>query len=512
MARRSKRTRDRHVILGVLASGPARLTFGVAVLVVVAVSLVSGIQAGTAFVPTPIPDLSNRPTLSRTSERLIAVLQSDQLTPEYVSAIGRITERAERTTSVSRVRSVTNTLILVKDGAKAGATPALGPRSLLPIQLTLAERAQLASTGRLGTGDLISADGRTTAIVAELQPSLPRDKRDRAADEFRSVVDTEAAAAGIGITSWVAGDMYTTIAATDGLHSDYLTIVVLACLLPAALALLILRRRVPVAAVLAAGGAALLLSAVLVVNTIGTEAGALPADHPVAQGNRLVNEQLQGTIPIEVEFSGEPGHFRQPEILARIDALANWLRDEYGVKATGLSSTVRDETGIITGVDSVPPNPDDLQSLLEDTAQFDDATFLPSIVTDDYSRTRLIGSWPDHGADAAASMASRFESIAGVELAETGVIARLTAKVPDVEPATTALGNDLGILGAVAIGLAFVLFLVGHWAKHALGDRQAASGARQSDESDDGESFSLFKRHHHEHHRRHGNGPEPTPT
>lgn len=496
MARQEQRKRDRHVVLSVLASGPARILFGVAVLLILAVVLVGNVEAGTVLIPNPTPDTSGRPALPNTSERLIAVLQSDQLTPEYVSAIGRITARAEKTVSVSRVRSVTNTLVLIKNGSKAGATPAFGPRSVLPLEVTLADRARMASNARLGTGDLISADGRTTAIIAELKPALTPSERDEAAAAFHDAVDTEAAAAGIGITSWVAGDTYTTIAATQGLHSDYFTIVVLACLLPALIALIILRRRVPVAAVLAAGGAALLLSSVFVTNTIGTEAGALAADHPVAQGNRLVNEQLQGTIPIEVEFTGAPDDFKKPEVLARLDALANWLRDEYGVRATGLSSTVRDETGVITGVDSVPPNPEDLDALLDDTAHFDDATFLPSIVTEDYSRTRLIGSWPDHGSDAAASMADRFGTISAAELADTGVVARLSAKVPDVEPATTALANDLAILGIVAIVLAFALFLIGHWAKHALHDRRVAAG---EEEGDDEEPWtSLFKRHHHD--------------
>jgi len=234
---------------------------------------------------------------------------------------------------------------------------------------------------------------------------------------------------------------------------------------------------------------------VLSTNIAATDVGLLPADHPIAQGNRIVDERLHGMIPIEVEFTGRPDDFRKPEVLARLDALANWLRDEYGVKATGLSSTVRDETGVITGVDSVPPNPDDLATLLAATAEFDDGTFLPNIVTDDYSRTRLIGSWPNRGADAVVSMERRFDRIASAELADTGIVARLTAKVPTAEPATEALNNALGILGALAIALAATLGLLGFWARHALHDRERWL-EWDDDADDDGEpeTSSLFAR------------------
>lgn len=496
MARgRHREERSQHLVLRALASAPARLVVGVLVLVVISLALVPGIKATTVAIPHQVADTSGRPALPQSAERLIAVLDSDQLTPEYISAIQRITERAETTQGVARVRSVTNSLVLIKNGLQVGATPPVGPRSVLPLEVPLVERAQMASAARLGSGDLISADGRTTAVVAELQLGQDDEQRARTAEQFEEVVTSEAEAAGIGITSHVAGDTYTANAATEGLRSDYATIVYLACILPALIALALLRGRVPGSAVLAAGGAALLLAAVLSTNIAATDVGLLPADHPIAQGNRIVDERLHGMIPIEVEFTGRPDDFRKPEVLARLDALANWLRDEYGVKATGLSSTVRDETGVITGVDSVPPNPDDLATLLAATAEFDDGTFLPNIVTDDYSRTRLIGSWPNRGADAVVSMERRFDRIASAELADTGIVARLTAKVPTAEPATEALNNALGILGALAIALAATLGLLGFWARHALHDRERWL-EWDDDADDDGEpeTSSLFAR------------------
>jgi hypothetical protein len=280
------------------------------------------------------------------------------------------------------------------------------------------------------------------------------------------------------------------------MRSDLRALLVLAVVAPAAIALVVTRRRVPVGALLAASGAALLLASVLVVNTIGEDAGALPADHPVAVGNRIVDEQLRGIVPIEVEFVGAPGDFRRPEVLARLDALANWLRDQSGVNATGLSSTIRDEAGVITGVDSVPPNPDDLNRLIEDAAAFEGGTFLPTIVNDDFSRTRLIGSWPDRGTAGAEALAANFDRIAGATLAGTGVAARLEAKIPSVASATTNLANLLATLGVLSLVMGAGLALLGLWASHALDDRLAAEGWDPDPGPDDDPKadVSLFAR------------------
>lgn len=113
-----------------------------------------------------------------------------------------------------------------------------------------------------------------------------------------------------------------------------------------------------------------------------------------------------------------------------------------------------DEAGVITGVDSVPPNPEDLDRLLRNTAEFEGGTFLPTIVNDEYSRTWLIGSWPDRGVEGATSLAAKFDRIASATLADTGLVARLEAKVPSVDAATTSLADLLALLGVVALGLA----------------------------------------------------------
>lgn len=465
-------------------------------------------------------------SLSGEGDRLMAVLETGQLTPEYISAVERITERGTDIDGVAGVRSVTNTLVLAKnDPFRPIATPAFGTRSTLPVSLSLPERAQAAAASRLGSSDLISADGKTMSVMAELRPSITRTDRATAARRFRELVDSEVKAAGLPATVYLAGDVYTTAAASDSMRFDLFLLVALAALVPGISLMVALRRRVPVATLLAAGGAALLLAAVFTADTAGVDADPLPPSHPIAQGNALVDARLNGTVPIEVEFAGSADDFRRPEVLQRVDALTNWLRDEYNVQATGLSSTLRGMAGIATGVDSVPPNPADVATLLTEMDAFDGGVLLHSLVNDDYSRTRLIAYWPNNGQTAIAQMAERFDTIAAALLVDTGIAARLTGRAPATRDAPRALADELGGMGALLLVMAATLGLLGGWARHRLA-RNEWYDEHWMDDEPEGEPVSLFTRafhrlelhehhflgHHHHHHAEHDHQGDPLPT
>ncbi len=483
-------------LLRLLASGPARLLFGVLVVAAVTVSLARHLTVETALVPPPVDDQVAAAPLPETGDRLMVVLESDHLTPELISAIERITARTTNIAGVIEVHSVTNTLVLTKLTAiTPTATPAFGTQSRLPVERTLTERTLLAASSRLGSADLISLDGKTMSIIAVLAPDLTTEARGATATEFKQIVDTEIAAAGLPATVHLAGGAVTTMAVADGMRTDLTTLVALAVVLPALLALLVLRRRVPVVALLAGSGAALLLAAVVVANTSGVNSNPVAVDHPVAIGNQIADDHLRGTVPIELEFAGSTGDFRKPEVLARVDALANWLRDEYGVNATGLSSTIRDEAGIITGVDSVPPNPSDIDALIATTHDFDNGELLHRLVNDDFSRTRLIGYRPDRGSGSVEAIARRFDQISVVLLQNTDVAARLVAREPAIEQTPTTMADILGLVGAITLVLAGLLGLLGAWARHRVAVIEGY--AAPIDAVDDSDAASLFSRARH---------------
>lgn len=509
--------------LSIIASGPARLT--VALVLVAALAWLFGSRLAIDLITVPpwLPPAAGG-SLSGGGDRLMAVLETDQLTPEYISAIERITERGADIDGVARVRSVTNTLVLAKnDPFRPIATPAFGTRSTLPVSLSLPERAQAAAASRLGSSDLISPDGKTMSVIAELRPSITGADRVDPAREFRELVDREVKAAGLPATVYLAGDVYTTIAASNSMRFDSYLFVALAVIVPGVAVMVALRRRVPVATLLAAGGAVLLIAAVVTAGTVGVDAAPLPPSHPIAQGNALVDTRLNGTVPIDVEFAGSPDDFRRPEVLQRVDALTNWLRDEYDVQATGLSSTLRGMAGIVTGVDSVPPNPADVATLLTEMDAFDGGVLLHSLVNDDYSRTRLIAYWPNHGQTAIAHMADRFDTIAAALLADTGIAAHLTGRVPATRDAPEALATELGGIGALLLVLAATLGLLGGWARHRLA-RNEWYDEHWMDDEPAVEPASLFARafhrlEHHEHHflrdhhhAEHAHQGDPLPT
>jgi hypothetical protein len=478
------------------ASAPLRLVVGLVLLLAITYRLGQQFEMGINIVPKTAPDTVAAAPLEPQGDRLMAVLETDQLTPEYVSAVERITDQAAAIKGVKLVHSVTNTPVLTREKAFTPlATPAFGTRSRLPIGTSFSERSQLAATSRLGTADLLSADGKTMTIIAELESQVSSPVRAAAADEFSRMMNTEIAAAGLPAQVHLAGDTYTTIAASNGLRTDFYTLFVLACIVPAGLALVALRRRVPVAILLTSGGAALLLSAVFVANTSSSDSSALAATHPIAQGNHVVDEHLHGTVALEIEFAGSAGDFRKPDTLAKVDALANWLRDEYDVHATGLSSTVRDQAGIISGVDSVPPNPDDVTSLIAQTNSFDDGVLLHQLVNDDYSRTRLIAYWPDRGAVALEAMSRRFDALSLALLQDTDMSAHLSGRVPATDAAPTALATDLGVVGVTSLVLAALLGLLGAWARHRL--VLAAGYAADVDDEEEEAKGSLFGRARH---------------
>lgn len=452
--------------LRLFASAPVRLLLAVVVIVVVMRGVGSHLDVEMQPVPALFATGQTAP-IQRPGDPLMVVFESDHLTPEYVSAVERITNLAGAIPGVHEVRSVTNTLVLTRsDTLRPTATPAFGTKSALPLAMTLTERATLAATSRLGSADLISADGRTMAIMADLDSDISPETRAEAARRFNELMTTEVAAAGLPATVHPAGAVYTALAVAESSRSDFRLLVLLASVVPALLLVVALRHRVPAASVLAAGGAVLLVGAGLISTGGAAETNGLAADNPVAVGNAIVDRDLHGHIALEIEFVGSKDDFRQPEVLARVDALASWLRDEYQVNVTGLSSTLRDETAILTGVDVVPPHRESIDDLIDETASFDGGRLLRQLASDDYSQTRLVAYWPDQGNDSLVAMAGRFDRISTAELRGTDVAARLAGRVADVGGAPMSLSQAVAGMGVLALVLAVAASALGAFARH----------------------------------------------
>ena len=284
---------------------------------------------------------------------------------------------------------------------------------------------------------------------------------------------------GLPVDVSFGGEALTAAEATESVRTDLALLVGLACLAPAAIALVLLRRGVPAGAVLAAGGAALLLAAILVNGEPARgRASPLDPDNPVTLANDVADAQLRGVIPVTIDILGGPGAFRRPDVLARMDALTTWLRDEYGVSGVDLPTTLRAEAGAITGVDSIPSNPDDIANLIDQTRRFDDGRLLTSITNEDFSRTRIVAWLPDEDRARLDRLASRLDQISLVVFEDLGIVARFTADVVAPAPARTSLAHDLAILGILGVALGGAVALLTLRDRHLHEERHRARHRR----------------------------------
>ncbi len=439
---------------------PIGLVIGVVVLCTGAWWLAAGLRVQTVTLPVDLhetgPDIIADP-----GPTVFVVLETDGLSDEVIGLVETITDRSAAVPGVTRVESITDVGVLATTPAgEVISTPAFGSASQLDPSLDLEARRQRAAAGRLGTAGLLDARGTHLLIAAEIDAGLDQDRQAEVAESFRSGATAATADAGPSVDTMFGGEALTTVAATDDVRADLFLLVGLACVAPACIGLVVLRRRVPAGALLAAGGAALLLASILVGGeAVRGRSAPVEPDHPVMIANEVADRDLRGTVPVAIDIVGAPGSFRRPDVLARMDALTTWLRDEYGVSGVDLATTLRAETGAVTGVDSIPASPEDIATLLAVTSGFDDGRFLSPITNDDYSRTRIVAWLPDEGRSRLTELAGRLDRISDVVFADLGIAARFKADVVSPAPTRELLADDLALLGllAVAVGAAVAL-------------------------------------------------------
>jgi hypothetical protein len=511
---------------------PLGLVVAVAMVAGTAWWLAGGLRVRTATVPVEAPADPGAGAIPERGMQAFAIIRSDTPDEDVVELVDSVTTQSSSVQGVRAVESVTNVGVLVSspDGALT-TTPAFGSRSELDATVGLEARVKRAADGLLGTAGLVSEDGRSFLVTAEIDPTLPPEEQAAAARSFRDRVTLAASVSGVPVTVSFGGQALTVAAATEGARNDLALLVGLACVAPAAIALVLLRRRVPAGALLAAGGAALLLAALLVNGEAAQgRVGALDRDDPLSVADDLADRELRGTIPVTIDVTGAAGAFRRPDVLARMDALSTWLRSEYDVDAVDLPTTLRAEAGAITGVDSIPASPGDIDRLLAESEVFA-GDLLDRTTNDDLSRTRIVAWVPDEGRARIDELANRLDRISVVVFEDLGISVRFGADVVATTPTRQSLAKSLALLGLLGIALGAVLALGTAWDRHRHEERHrerhrrlfgpggrhpaTAGRARHRHPDHDGHdddhhdrrwSRSLFARHGH------GHGDAPTPA
>lgn len=182
-------------------------------------------------------------------------------------------------------------------------------------------------------------------------------------------------------------------------------------------------------------------------------------DHPISRGNRLLDEEMAGIVPVEVSFLGEAGTMDSPAILRRMDALGQWLEREHEVAPPiSLASIVRDLSGELGGADEIPDDAMAVQQILFVAEASPDA-IVDQLVNEERSHARLRSSTRDGGARYIVGMRDSLEAEAARIFEGTGVRIRMTGEAPVAYEGMNSLSREL--VHSVALALVFVVLAIG---------------------------------------------------
>jgi predicted RND superfamily exporter protein len=189
-------------------------------------------------------------------------------------------------------------------------------------------------------------------------------------------------------------------------------------------------------------------------------AGMLPAGDPTSVGNRIIDSELAGIIPVEVSLKGDPGAFDDPDILRRADALDAFLGYWLGTRPVGLPALLDDLAA--AGVAAAVADP----GAALDVAAASRPGALDRLVTPDRGHARLGGFVPDHGGRWVVALRDRVEAEGARLFSGTGVGVRVTGEAPVAYDGMNTLTRELVIstivaLGCIVLAIGLVLRSVG---------------------------------------------------
>jgi uncharacterized protein len=179
----------------------------------------------------------------------------------------------------------------------------------------------------------------------------------------------------------------------------------------------------------------------------------LPAGDPTTVGNRRIDRELAGVIPIEVSLRGPAGAFDDPAVLARARDLDAYLGGELGTRPSGVTALVADlERAGVAGAAA------DLAATWR-AAEAARPGALDRLLAPDHGHARLAGFAPDRGGRWVVALRDRVEATGARLFAGTGVEVRVTGEAPVAYDGMNTLTRELVVSTIVA--LVFIVAAVG---------------------------------------------------
>jgi predicted RND superfamily exporter protein len=180
-----------------------------------------------------------------------------------------------------------------------------------------------------------------------------------------------------------------------------------------------------------------------------------PSDSTITETNALVDQQLGGSIPVEISLRGQPDAWLEPENLQRIQTFDRFLIDTEGLYTLGLPSVLAELDRL--GLDQ-PTTPEETAGLIDGLVSDNPEAqaVVDQILTEDRGWTRMTGLRPEDGANAYLAMIDRVETEADAVFAgssiEVDVTGNAAVSFRGVDQLTGELVWALSLAVALIVG------------------------------------------------------------
>ncbi|MEE2830195.1 MAG: MMPL family transporter [Myxococcota bacterium] len=186
--------------------------------------------------------------------------------------------------------------------------------------------------------------------------------------------------------------------------------------------------------------------------------GLLDEGDRVSQGNRILDEELSGMLPVEVHLVGNPGDFERPEVLAAVEDLEAALGREGFASPTGPAGLLRRLAASETDIETSRTTRAELSRLPGLAEEFGDQGAVP-LVDPERSQARILTSCPDRGGRWLTERQDRIEAAGDALLESFGISTRVTGAAVGTASGVKATATSL--LQALLFALLVLVAAIG---------------------------------------------------
>ena len=181
-------------------------------------------------------------------------------------------------------------------------------------------------------------------------------------------------------------------------------------------------------------------------------------DHEQVLAAAAMEENLSGSVPLEISVRGPTDSFKQPDNLKALDDLALWIKQQgYGDNNQSLASIVKALNKGVSGQAQIPASTDAIAQLLL-LAEGSSDGIVEQLVNDDYAHARITVQTLDMGANDLALLMQALADYQQQYLIPLEMTARITGDVPVVYGGMNHLTHEL--IRSVLTALVFIIITI----------------------------------------------------